>query len=67
MSVYQIAAIAADPATDRDAARLARWRVPVRRITTGAAAQLDAGMVGRVLDGWDLRDLDFLLIETSAI
>ena len=32
-------------------------------ITTGAAAQLDAGMVARVLDGWDLTDLDFLLIE----
>ncbi len=63
VSVYQIAAIAADPATDRDAARLARRRVPVRQITTGAAAQLDAGMVARVLDGWDLTDLDFLIIE----
>ena len=63
VSVYQIAAIAADPATDRDAARLARRRVPVRQITTGAAAQLDAGMVARVLDGWNLTDLDFLLIE----
>lgn len=63
VSVYQIAAIVADPATDHDAARLARPQVPVRQITTGAAAQLDAGMVGRVLDEWDLADLDFLLIE----
>jgi len=63
VSVYQIAAIAADPATDRDAARLARRRVPVRQITTGAAAQLDPGMVARVLDGWDLTGLDFLFIE----
>ena len=63
VSVYQIAAIAADPATDRDAARLGQRRVPVRQIMTGAAAQLDAGMVARVLDGWDLGDLDFLLIE----
>jgi hydrogenase nickel incorporation protein HypB len=63
VSVYQIAAIAADPATDRDAARLAQRRIPVRQITTGAAPQLDAGMVARALDQWDLTDLDFLLIE----
>ncbi|HKW02913.1 MAG TPA: hydrogenase nickel incorporation protein HypB [Vicinamibacterales bacterium] len=63
VSVYQIAAIAADPATDCDARRLALRRVPVRQITTGTAARLDAAMVGRVLDGWDLSDLDFLLIE----
>jgi len=63
VSVYQIAAIVADPATDGDARRLARPQVPVRQITTGAAAQLDAGMVDRVLRGWDLEGLDFLLIE----
>lgn len=63
VSVYQIAAIAADPATGRDATRLSRCQVPVRQVTTGAAGQLDAGMVDRVLDGWDLGDLDFLLIE----
>ena len=63
LPVYQMAAIVADPATDRDARRLARRRAQVRQISTGTAPYLDAGMVDRVLDGWDLDDLDFLLIE----
>jgi len=63
LPVYQLAAVVADPATDRDARRLARRHAAVKQITTGAASALDAGMVERVIDGWDLQDLDFLLIE----
>lgn len=63
LPVYQMAALVADPATDRDARRLARRHAPVRQITTGTAFAVDAGMVDRVIDGWDLQDLDFLLIE----
>jgi len=63
LPTYQIAAVVADPAGDCDARRLARRQALVRQITTGTAAALDAGMVDRVIDGWDLEDLDFLLIE----
>ena len=61
--VYQVAAVVSDPASDRDAVRLARSRALVRQITTRAAAHLDAAMIERGLAGWDLEDLDFLFIE----
>lgn len=63
LPVYQIAAIVADPASHRDAARLDRSQALVRQITTRAAAHLDPAMIDRGLTGWDLDDLDFLFIE----
>ena len=57
------AALVGDLATDNDAARLARSGAPVRQITTGTVCHLDAEMVKKALDGWDLTDFDLLFIE----
>jgi hydrogenase nickel incorporation protein HypB len=60
---YRVAALVGDLATENDAARLARSKAPVRQITTGTTCHLEADMVGKALDGWDLENLDFLFIE----
>lgn len=60
---YRVAALVGDLATENDAARLARSRVPVKQIITGTVCHLEAAMVQNALDGWNLRDLDFLFIE----
>jgi hydrogenase nickel incorporation protein HypB len=59
----KVAALVGDLATDNDAARLARSGAPVRQITTGTLCHLEAAMVGKALEDWDLNDLDFLFIE----
>jgi hydrogenase nickel incorporation protein HypB len=60
---FRVAAVVGDLATDNDAARLARSRAPVRQITTGTVCHLEAAMVQRALEGWDLNELDFLFVE----
>lgn len=60
---FRVAALVGDLATENDAARLARSQAPVRQITTGTICHLDAEMVELALEGWELRDLDFLFIE----
>jgi hydrogenase nickel incorporation protein HypB len=60
---HRVAALVGDLATDNDARRLARSGAPVRQITTGAVCHLEAEMVARALEGWDLDELDFLFIE----
>jgi hydrogenase nickel incorporation protein HypB len=60
---YRIAALVGDLATDNDARRLARSRVPVKQITTGTVCHLEAAMVESALEDWDLEELDFLFIE----
>jgi|SRR5579875_1200204 len=60
---YRPAALVGDLATDNDAARLARSQAPVKQITTGTLCHLEAAMVERALEGWNLSDLDFLFIE----
>jgi hydrogenase nickel incorporation protein HypB len=42
---------------------LADSGAPVRQITTGTVCHLDAEMIARALEGWDLPALDFLFIE----
>jgi len=59
----RVAALVGDLATENDAARLARSHAPVKQIITGTVCHLDAAMVERALDGWDLTQLDFLFIE----
>ncbi len=61
--VCRVAALVGDLATDNDAARLARAEVPVRQITTGTVCHLEAQMVERALEGWNLQELDCLFIE----
>jgi hydrogenase nickel incorporation protein HypB len=59
----RVAALVGDLATENDAARLARSKVPVKQIITGTVCHLDADMVHRSLAGWDLNSLDCLFIE----
>jgi hydrogenase nickel incorporation protein HypB len=60
---FRVAALVGDLATDNDARRLARAEVPVRQITTGTVCHLEAAMVEKALEGWDLGELDFLFVE----
>jgi hydrogenase nickel incorporation protein HypB len=62
-SRYRVAALVGDLATENDAVRLARSQAPVKQIITGTVCHLEAAMVQGALDGWDLRNLDFLFIE----
>lgn len=57
------AVLTGDIQTDADATRLARFGFPVRQITTGGTCHLDAKMIERHLEGWDLDTLDILFIE----
>jgi hydrogenase nickel incorporation protein HypB len=59
----RVAALVGDLATENDAARLARSQAPVKQIITGTICHLDADMVQRSLDEWDLNELDCLFIE----
>jgi hydrogenase nickel incorporation protein HypB len=59
----RVAALVGDLATENDAARLARSKAPVKQIQTGTVCHLEAAMIQSALEGWDLRDLDFLFIE----
>jgi hydrogenase nickel incorporation protein HypB len=60
---WRVAALVGDLATENDAARLARAEAPVRQIITGAVCHLDAAMIERALEGWNLDELDLLFIE----
>src|SRR6202161_3513319 len=55
---YRVAALVGDLATDNDAVRLARSQAPVKQISTGTICHLDASMVERALEDWNLADLD---------
>ena len=59
----RVAVVTGDIQTDNDARRLARFGFPVRQITTAGACHLDARIVEKSLQGWDLSRLDLLLIE----
>jgi hydrogenase nickel incorporation protein HypB len=60
---WRVAALVGDLATENDAARLARTEAPVRQIITGTVCHLDAAMIERALDGWELDELDLLFVE----
>jgi hydrogenase nickel incorporation protein HypB len=59
----RVAVLTGDIQTDADAARLGRYGFPARQITTAGACHLDARMVRRALEGWDLAVIDLLFIE----
>jgi hydrogenase nickel incorporation protein HypB len=62
-SRYRVAALVGDLATENDAERLARSGAPVKQITTGTLCHLEAAMIQKALDGWDVGKLDFLFLE----
>lgn len=59
----RLAVLTGDIQTDNDAKRLARYGFPVRQITTGGSCHLDARMIERALDEWNLESLEYLFIE----
>jgi hydrogenase nickel incorporation protein HypB len=59
----RVAALVGDLATENDAQRLARSGAPVKQITTGTLCHLEASMIQKALDGWDVGNLDFLFVE----
>jgi hydrogenase nickel incorporation protein HypB len=59
----RVAALVGDLETDNDARRLAASGAPVRQINTHGICHLDAEMITKHLDGWELGDLDYLFIE----
>jgi len=59
----RVAVLTGDIQTDADAQRLSRYGFPARQITTAGACHLDARMVRRSLEGWDLTGIDLLFIE----
>ena len=60
---HSVAALVGDLATENDAARLKRATPNVRQITTGTICHLDAQMVERALNEWQLPAPEFLFIE----
>ncbi|MEU4124925.1 hydrogenase nickel incorporation protein HypB [Streptomyces virginiae] len=58
-----VAALTADLATENDAVRLARSGVPVKQVLTDGLCHLEAGMLGRHLDGWLPEDTRLLFVE----
>ncbi|ROQ99945.1 hydrogenase nickel incorporation protein HypB [Streptomyces sp. 2132.2] len=58
-----VAALTADLATENDALRLARSGVPVKQVLTDGLCHLEAGMLGRHLDGWMPEDTRLLFVE----
>ena len=59
----RVAALVGDLETDNDARRLAASGAPVRQINTHGICRLEAEMVGKHLEGWELGGLDYLFIE----
>ncbi len=57
------AALVGDLETDNDARRLAASGAPVRQINTHGICHLEAEMIGKHLDGWNLADFEYLFIE----
>lgn len=60
---HRVAALVGDLATENDAERLRQSGAKVCQITTGTVCHLEAEMIGKALEGWDLADIDFLFIE----
>jgi hydrogenase nickel incorporation protein HypB len=58
-----IAAVAGDLETDRDAERLRAAGIPSVPITTGQACHLDAELVHKALHGFSWQDAEYLFIE----
>lgn len=59
----RVATLVGDLETDNDARKLAESGAPVRQIMTHGCCHLEADMISRNLEGWDLAQLDFLFIE----
>ncbi len=59
----EMAVLVGDCATDNDARRIAASCPMVRQIVTDGLCHLEASMIGEALSGFDLAEIDLLLIE----
>lgn len=59
----RIGVIEGDPDTTLDAERIAACDAPVVQINTDGGCHLEANLVGRALNGFDLQQLDLMIIE----
>ena len=62
-SIFRIGVIEGDITTDRDARRLQKYNIPIVVINTGGGCHLDSYSISRVLDTFDLDNLNMLFIE----
>lgn len=60
---YRIGIIEGDVTTDRDAQRLKKYNIPIVVINTEGGCHLDSHSISKVLDSFDLDNLDILFVE----
>jgi hydrogenase nickel incorporation protein HypB len=60
---FRIGIIEGDITTDRDAQRLKKYNIPIVVINTEGGCHLDSHSISKVLDSFDLDDLDVLFVE----
>ena len=60
---FRIAVIEGDITTDRDALRLKRFDIPIVVINTEGGCHLDSHSISKVIDSFDLDNIDILFIE----
>jgi hydrogenase nickel incorporation protein HypB len=60
---FRIGVIEGDITTDRDAQRLKKYNIPIVVINTGGGCHLDSHSISKVLDSFDLDNLDVLFVE----
>ena len=60
---FRIGIIEGDITTDRDAQRLKKYNVPIVVINTEGGCHLDSHSISKVLDSFDLDNLDILFVE----
>jgi hydrogenase nickel incorporation protein HypB len=60
---FRIGVIEGDITTDRDAQRLKKYNIPIVVINTEGGCHLDSNSISKVLDSFDLDNLDVLFVE----
>jgi hydrogenase nickel incorporation protein HypB len=60
---FRIGVIEGDITTDRDAQRLKKYEIPIVVINTEGGCHLDSHSISKVLNCFDLDNLDFLFVE----
>jgi hydrogenase nickel incorporation protein HypB len=63
LSRLRIGVIEGDITTDRDAQRLKRFNIPIVVINTEGGCHLDSHSISKVLDSFDLKNLDVIFVE----
>ncbi|HUW92630.1 MAG TPA: hydrogenase nickel incorporation protein HypB [Bacteroidales bacterium] len=60
---FRMGVIEGDVTTDRDAQRLKKFNIPIVVINTEGGCHLDSHSISKVIDSFDLEDLDILFVE----